>query len=68
MSVNGQRAGGTGTVTVDASSAGFDCAGIKGTCDATLIAPGAKVHVSGKLTSCSLSAAQVKATQVKFQH
>jgi hypothetical protein len=66
MSVNGQRAG--GTVAVDASGAGFDCAGIKGTCDATLIATGAKVHVSGNLTSCSLTAAQVKATQVKFQH
>ncbi len=66
MTVNGNRAG--GVVTVDASTASFDCAGIKGTCDATLIAPGAKVHVRGTLDSCSLSAAHVKATQVKFQH
>ncbi len=65
MSVNGQRA--SGLVKVDATTAGFDCAGIKGTCDATLIAVGAKVHVSGTVTSCSAPAA-VKATQVKFQH
>jgi hypothetical protein len=66
MSVNGERA--AGPVTVDASTASFDCAGIKGTCDATLLKAGAKVHVSGTLTTCSLTAAQVKATQVKFQH
>jgi hypothetical protein len=66
MSVNGERA--AGPVSVDASSASFDCAGIKGTCDATLLKAGAKVHVSGTLTTCSLTAAQVKATQVKFQH
>jgi hypothetical protein len=66
MSLNGERA--AGPVTVDASTASFDCAGIKGTCDATLLKAGAKVHVSGTLTTCSLTAAQVKATQVKFQH
>jgi hypothetical protein len=66
MSVNGNRAG--GLVSVDATSASFDCAGIKGTCDVTLLVAGAKVHVSGSLTSCSLTAAQVKATEVKFQH
>ncbi len=66
MAVNGQRAG--GTVSVDASSARFSCAGVKGSCDASLIRAGAKVHVSGILSSCSLTAAQVKASQVKFQH
>ncbi|HXB56666.1 MAG TPA: hypothetical protein VN461_17995 [Vicinamibacteria bacterium] len=66
MSVNGNRS--SGLVSVDATSASFDCAGIKGTCDATLLVAGAKVHVSGTLTSCSLTAAQVKANQVKFQH
>jgi hypothetical protein len=66
MSVNGERA--DGSVTVDAASASFDCAGVKGTCDVNLIQPGAKVHVSGSLTSCSLTTALVKATQVKFQH
>jgi hypothetical protein len=66
MSVNGNRA--SGLVSVDATTASFDCAGIKGTCDATLLKEGAKVHVSGSLTACSLTAAAVKATQVKFQH
>jgi hypothetical protein len=66
MSVNGNRA--SGPVSVDATSASFDCAGVKGTCDATLLVAGAKVHVSGSLTSCSLTAAQVKANEVKFQH
>jgi hypothetical protein len=66
MSVNGNRA--SGLVNVDATSASFDCAGIKGTCDATLLVAGAKVHVSGSLTSCSMTAAAVKATDVKFQH
>ncbi len=67
MLVNGQRATG-GTVTVDASAASFSCAGIKGTCDATLLKEGAKVHVSGSLKDCSMAAAHVTATQVKFQH
>ncbi len=66
MALNGERA--SGPVTVDASAASFSCAGIKGTCDATLLKTGAKVHVSGTLTSCSMAAAQVKATEVKFQH
>jgi hypothetical protein len=68
MLVNGNRASESGDVNVDATSASFDCAGIKGTCDATLLVAGAKVHVSGNLTSCSMTAAQVKATQVKLQH
>jgi hypothetical protein len=67
MAVNGQRAAG-GTVTVDASHATFDCAGVKGTCDATLLKAGQKVHVSGTLNSCTLTTAMVTATQVKFQH
>ncbi|HKC11538.1 MAG TPA: hypothetical protein VKI41_05730 [Vicinamibacteria bacterium] len=66
MSVNGNRA--SADVSVDATSASFDCAGVKGTCDATLLVAGAKVHVSGSLTTCSLTAAAVKATEVKFQH
>ncbi len=66
MSVNGNRSG--GPVSVDTSGASFDCAGVKGTCDATLLKAGAKVHVSGTLTTCTLTAAQVKGTQVKFQH
>jgi hypothetical protein len=66
MAVNGQRS--DGPVDVDYSSARFTCAGVKGTCDATLITTGARVHVSGSLTSCSMGQAVVKATQVKFQH
>ena len=66
MSVNGERAG--ALVTVDTVKASFDCAGIKGTCDATLLKADARVHVRGTLTSCSMMAAHVKATEVKFQH
>jgi hypothetical protein len=66
MAVNGQRA--SGPVTVDTSGASFSCAGVKGTCDATLLKTDARVHVRGTLTSCSMAAAQVKATEVKFQH
>ena len=66
MSVNGERA--SGPVTVDISTTSYDCAGVKGTCNATLLVGGAKVHVSGSLTSCSLTKALVKATEVKFQH
>jgi hypothetical protein len=66
MAVNGARSG--GLVSVDATGASYDCAGVKGTCDASLIVPVAKVHVSGTLKSCSSTAAQVVARQVKFQH
>jgi hypothetical protein len=66
MAVNGERS--DAAVSVDASGASFQCAGVKGACDASLIKAGAKVHVSGTLTSCSTSAAQVKASEVKFQH
>lgn len=66
MSVNGQRA--DGKVTVDASGASFSCAGVKGTCDAKLIINGARVHVSGKVDTCTVSDAKVTAREVKFQH
>jgi hypothetical protein len=66
MTVNGQRT--SGTVNVDYSGASFTCAGVKGTCDAALIKEGARVHVRGTLTSCSMSDAIVKASQIKFQH
>ncbi len=66
MSVNGNRA--SDFVTVDATGATFTCAGVKGTCDATLIQKDARVHVRGPLTSCTLAAALVTATEVKFQH
>src|SRR5258708_1541090 len=66
MSVNGNRA--SADVSVDATSASFDCAGVKGTCHATLLVAAAKVHATGSLTTCSLTAAAVKATEVKFQH
>jgi hypothetical protein len=66
MLVNGQRA--SDLVSVDASKAGFSCAGVKGTCDSTLIVANARVHVSGKLDSCSLTEAKVTASAVKFQH
>ena len=65
MAVNGQRS--SGPVNVDYSGAQFTCAGIKGTCDATLIQAGARVHVRGNLGSCSLEQAVVNASQVKFQ-
>jgi hypothetical protein len=65
MDVNGERS--SAAVTVDASGASFSCAGVKGTCDASLIQAGQKVHVGGTLTSCSLTAATVKASDVKFQ-
>ncbi len=66
MLVNGNRA--SKPVTVDATGAHYSCAGIKGPCDAKLITPGAKVHVSGTLNVCNLSEAHVNANEVKFQH
>ncbi len=65
MALNGHRA--SDLVSVDATGASFSCAGVKGTCDATLIAANARVHVSGKLDTCSLDAATVTAKNVKFQ-
>lgn len=78
MTVNGERA--SGTVTVDASGASFKCNGDNGkedngkggdnsgTCDATRLTGGEKIHVSGTLTSCSMTDAQVTASQVMLQH
>lgn len=65
MALNGHRA--SDLVSVDATTASFSCAGVKGTCDATLIVANARVHVSGKLDTCSLDAATVTAKNVKFQ-
>lgn len=65
MALNGHRA--SDLVSVDATTATFSCAGVKGTCDATLIVANARVHVSGKLDTCSLDAATVTAKNVKFQ-
>lgn len=65
MAVNGQRS--SDAVFVAYSGAGFKGAGVKGACDETLIATGARVHVSGNLRSCSMTEAVVDATQLKFQ-
>ena len=68
MDVNGNRA--AKLVDVSATAASFVCNGDKKgsatTCQATVKA-GAKVHVSGTLTSCTLDVAQVVATEVKVQ-
>jgi hypothetical protein len=68
MDVNGNRA--SKLVDVSATGASFVCNGDKKgsatTCQATVKA-GAKVHVSGTLTSCTLDVAQVVATEVKVQ-
>jgi hypothetical protein len=68
MDVNGNRAG--KLVDVSATAASFVCNGDKkgspSTCQASVKA-GAKVHVRGTLTSCTLDVAQVVATEVKVQ-
>jgi len=68
MSVNG-RAG--TPVDVNASSASFRCiGGAKEATDAeckAAVAAGAKVHVRGTLMTCTTSAAQVTAAEVKVQ-
>ena len=67
MNVNGNRSG--GLVDVNANGASFQCKGDKTSssdCKAS-VKSGAKVHVSGSLDSCSQSAAQVTASQVKVQ-
>lgn len=68
MDVNGSRA--SKLVDVSASGAQFVCNGDKkgssSTCQAT-VTPGAKIHVRGTLTSCTLDLAQVVATEVKVQ-
>ena len=67
MRVQGNRS--TGNVQVDTSGASFKCNGFKGTdaeCRAK-VTTGAKVHVSGMLSSCDLSAAMARASEVKVQ-
>jgi hypothetical protein len=66
LRVNGNRS--SGLVDVAASGASYVCNGKKGSsdCKANLL-PEAKVHVRGNLTSCSMTAASVTATEVKIQ-
>jgi hypothetical protein len=68
MDVNGNRA--SKLVDVSASGASFVCNGDKkgssSTCQAS-VKTGAKVHVRGTLTSCTLDVAQLVATEVKVQ-
>jgi hypothetical protein len=65
MLINGGR--GTGTVTVHASTAAYKCNGNKANdCKANL-GPSSKLHVRGALNTCSTSAADVTAYEVKVQ-
>lgn len=66
MKINGERS--RALVDVNAAGAQFKCNGDKGgpTCKDS-VKPHAKVHVSGTLTTCSMSAAQVVATEVRVQ-
>jgi hypothetical protein len=67
MKVQGNRS--SGNVQVDAGGASFKCNGSKATaaeCQAS-VKEGAKVHVSGTLTSCDLSSASAQASQVMVQ-
>ncbi len=67
LRVNGNRA--SDLVDVLASGATFRCKGDKTSSDAckASVKAGAKVHVRGTLTSCTTSAANVTATEVKVQ-
>ena len=68
MKINGERS--SGLVDVDALHAQFKCNGDKSSSAATCkdtVKPHAKVHVSGTLMTCTTSAAQVVATEVKVQ-
>jgi hypothetical protein len=67
MRVQGNRS--SGSVQVEAGGASFKCNGSKGTaaeCQAS-VKEGAKVHVSGTLTSCDLSSAAAEASRVMVQ-
>ncbi len=71
LQVNGNRA--SSLVDVDTAGASFQCTPASGPnaptpaqCQAQ-VASGAKVHVRGTLTSCSASAAQVRASEVRVQ-
>lgn len=71
LMVNGERSHGPVPVHVTASAAKFECKDKKGNktsaaCSSGSLA-GAKVHVKGTLTECSLTAAEVVATEVKVQ-
>ena len=66
LDVNGNRASGLVDVSTSGPSS-YQCVGqTKGTCPPDPLV-GTQVHVSGTLTSCSLSAALVTATEVKVQ-
>ncbi len=67
LSVNGNRASGLVDVNTSGPSS-YQCVGQagKGACPPDPLV-GAQVHVSGTLTSCSLSAAMVTASEVKVQ-
>jgi hypothetical protein len=66
MLVNGNR--GSDPVTVDTSGANFKCNGKTGGDDCPgAVKSGAKVHVRGTLTSCTMSEAVVEASEVKVQ-
>ncbi|MGE0454245.1 MAG: hypothetical protein AB7O37_16955 [Vicinamibacteria bacterium] len=71
LQVNGNRS--SSLVDVDTAGASFQCTPASGPnaptpaqCQAS-VASGAKVHVRGTLTSCSASAAQVRASEVRVQ-
>jgi len=68
MTVQGDRSSGNVQVDTDGATS-FKCNGSKGTaadCQASVKA-GAKVHVSGTLTSCDLSSAAAQASKVMVQ-
>jgi hypothetical protein len=66
MQVNGQRS--SGLVDVTAGAAAYTCVGNAKSSDCkSQLRAGAKVHVSGTLTTCTQQAATVVATQVKIQ-
>lgn len=68
MTTDGNRA--SGPVDIIASAASFKCNGgdkkTSSSCQAS-VTTGAKVHVRGTLTSCSLSSATITASEVKVQ-
>jgi hypothetical protein len=68
MTVNGNRA--SGLVNVTASDGQVRCTGPSTTPTACLarLTGGARIHVSGTLSSCDLAAASVAANEVKIQN
>jgi hypothetical protein len=67
LKANGNRA--RGLVDVNAGGAIWKCNGkpSSGTCDATSLKEGSKVHVSGNLNACTMESAMVAATRVMIQ-